>query len=208
MVKTKPERNQGGLTLIEVLVAMVVMAALGAGLLSLQYILGQNQLIVFENYLSVDEANANVASFIREVRMARHSENAAYPIEVAQDNQVVFYSDYDFDNETERVRYTLTDNRLEKGIIEPTGNPTSYPSTNEKVKLLSENVRNAENPAFYYYNENWPNDTTNNPLAESERLSDTRTIRIYLRLNPDPDEPNRDYILDSFSQIRMLKENL
>lgn len=197
-----------GSTLIELLVTMVILGILGAGLLSLQVILSQNQTLVFKNYLNIEEANSNVATFVKELRTARSGDNGSYPLDTVSDQEIVFYSDIDFDNETEKVRYTVAGSQLIKGVIKPVGYPVDYPSSQEKVKLLSENIRNIDTPAFYYYNGDWPQDTENNPLDISDRLSDTKAIRIYLRFNPKDNEPDKDYLLESSVQVRMLKDNL
>lgn len=204
----KAAKLGSGLTLIEILVATVILGLLGAGLLTLQFILGKNQTLVISNYLSVDEANSHMAAFIREIRSARSGDNASYPLEVVDDNEIVFYSDVDYDGATERVRYTLSGTQFSRGVVEPTGFPVTYPVGQEKVKELTNNIRNGVTPVFYYYNSDWPSDTINNPLVQNQRLSQTRTVRIYLRLNQKANDPDSDYILESSSQIRMLKENL
>lgn len=203
MIQTK-----NGFTLIEILIALVITGMMGAALLGLQFIISQNQIVAWQSYISVDEANTNVTSLVREVRTAKESDNGAYPLATADDQEIIFYSDYDFDGVTERIRYFLNGTQFSKGVIEPTGQPATYPSGSETVKLLSDNVRNGADPVFYYYNGDWPQDTLNNPLSTPANLSTIKLIRILLKLNTDPDDPNKDYILESYSQVRVLKENL
>ena len=202
------KKQRAGLTLIEILIVVVILGMLGAGLLTLQYILSKNQTLVIMNYLSIDEANSQISTFIREIRGARSGDNAAYALEVVNDDEIVFYSDIDYDGATDRVRYTLTSTQLIKGVTEPVGYPATYPPDQEKATVLSDNIRNGTTAAFYYYNGDWPEDVINNPLAQGQRLSQTKTVRIYLMLNQKADDSDRDYVLDSFGQIRMLKENL
>lgn len=201
-------KNSKGFTLIELLIVIVIMGILGVGVLSLQYILGQNQTLVLKNYLSVDEANKGVSQFSKEIRIIKSADNGAYPLANAGDFEIVFYSDIDFDSDTEKVRYYLDGTNLTKGVIEPVGHPATYPSASENIRVISENIRNADTPVFYYYNADWPQDALNNPLAAEDRLSDTRTIRIYLRLNTKAGESEKDYVLESYIQPRMLKDNL
>ena len=115
---------------------------------------------------------------------------------------------YDFDGQAEKVRYFLSGSDFSKGVIEPSGFPVSYPEAQEKVKVLSENVRNGNIPLFYYYNSDWPSDTSGNPLSTPASPSDVKLIKIFIRLNTSPGKPDKDYLLESNSQIRMLKENL
>lgn len=201
-------KNNSGLTLIEVLVAMALLSLIGLGILSLQYILGQNQVAIINSYKSTDEANLSVTGFVREIRSARASDNGAYPLEIVNDNEIVFYSDGDYDGITERLHYYLSGNNFIKGIIKPEGYPVLYPPNQEKITVLSENVRNAGVPIFYYYNEDWPDDIINNPLSQNSRLANTKMVRIYLRLNTQHNLPDKDYVLESFAQLRMLKGNL
>ncbi len=200
-------KNQRGFTLIEILVVAGITVVLAGGLLSLQYILGQTQVAILRNYTSVDQANANISTMVRELRNLQVADNGAYPLERALDSEIIFYSDYDFDGKAERVRYFLTGTELSKGVIEPTGFPATYPTSQEKVKVVAEDVRNAGVPIFYYYNGDWPDDTTNNPLDTPTRLSETKLMRVNLIINQTTDTKH-DFVLDSYVQLRALKQNL
>lgn len=202
-------QTEAGFTLIEGILVIVILAILGLGVLGLQYILSQNQAMVFKSYLSIEEANSSVNEFTRQLRTAQSGENGAYAIESAGQNEIVFYTDIDFDGVTERVRYYLNDMILYRGVTKPTTEPPiSYPQENEKVKELTNIVRNLSAPVFTYYNGDWPNDTVNNPLTLPTEISNIKTVGIYLRTNPVANQPEKDYILESYVNIRMLKENL
>lgn len=200
--------QSSGFTLIEMLIVIVLMVVIGGAILSLQYFVSQTQVVATRNYLDTDQANTSLFSLARELRTARPSENGAYSIESADDNELIFYSDLDFDSQAERLRYTLTGTNLERGVIEPMGQPATYPVANEKVKILSKNARNLTIPLFTYYNGDWPEDTQNNPLATPPNISDIKLIKITLRINTEENQPDKDYLLESFTQIRTLKENL
>lgn len=200
--------NKKGFTLIEILIVMVIVGILGIGIVSLQTILGETQISVWRNYISVNEANSNISTFVREIRNTRPGDNGAYSLERALDQEFTFYSDVDFDGDTERVRYYLSESNLVRGVIEPVGIPAAYPTENEKIKTVASSVANeAGEPIFYYYNGDWPADTTNNPLDTPTRLSDTKLMRVYLKINPNNQEGN-DFVLESYVQLRGLKENL
>jgi prepilin-type N-terminal cleavage/methylation domain-containing protein len=196
--------DEGGFTLIEVLVASAILVILASGFLGLQYIIGQNQVSVWRNYLSIEAANTAISSLTRELRDARQSDTGNYLLEIANDNEIVFYSDIDFDDKVERVHYTLTANVLTKGIIEPTNPPVSYPADQEKTKIVTDIARNLSVPLFSYYNSDWPGDTTNNPLSLASRISDTTQVKIYLRTNPVDVDAENDYILEGDVRLRMI----
>lgn len=209
--KNKLECNiqpEKGFTLVEILIALVITGMMGAALLGLQFIISQNQIVAWQSYISVDEANVNVTNLVREIRTAKEGDNGAYPFASANNQEIIFYSDYDFDGVTERIRYFLNGTQFSKGVIEPTGQPATYPSGSEIVKLLSGNVRNGTDPVFYYYNGDWPADTVNNPLSTPANLSEIKLVRVLLKLNTNPNDTKNDYVLESYSQVRVLKENL
>lgn len=199
--------KRNGFTLIEILVALAITGILSLGILSLVVIMTQNRLVVWRNFLSVEEANSNVSTLVREIRNLRPADSGSYPLEKAWDQEIVFYSDIDFDGQSEKVRYTLSGNQLTKGVVEPVGYPATYPPGNEKVKVVAENIRNGAAPIFYYYNGDWPQDTINNPLPTPSRLSETKLMKVHLELNTE-DSPDKNFSLESYVQLRMLKQNL
>lgn len=205
---TKKQKNQKGMTIIEILLTVAILGILGAGVLGLQYILSQNQTLVLRNYVSIDQANSNITSLTKELRMASEAEDASFALESLGDNEIIFYSDYDFDGQTERLRYFLDGSSFKRGVIEPTDPPATYPEDSEKIKILTRNVRNASEAVFTYYNGDWPQDTENNPLSIPVTLSDVKLVKIFLRLNPRSDQPDKDFSLESSASMRMLKENL
>lgn len=196
--------KSAGFTLIEVLVSSAILVILAAGFLGLQYIMSQNQVSAWNNYLAIEQANTAVSQLEKELRNAQQSEAGAYPLEIPNDQEIVFYSDVDYDGKTERVRYTLSGTSLEKGITEPEGEPATYPVVNEKVKTITDIVRNGSDPIFYYYNKDWPTDTTNNPLPLADRISDTTQVKVILVTNPKPTDTDFDYTLETDVKIRML----
>src|SRR3972149_5967786 len=125
----KKNRNlpQYGFTLIEVLVSAAILVILAAGFLGLQFIMSQNQVTAWRNYLAIEAANLSLSNLSRELRDARQRGPGGYPLEVPNDQEIIFYSDIDYNGDIERVRYTLSGTNLTKGVIEPVGEPATYP---------------------------------------------------------------------------------
>lgn len=198
-----------GFTIVEVSIAGLLMVTLGFGILGLQKILGDTQLLGFVNYTNIDEANFSLSQMAREMRTMRSGQNGAYAFISGTDNEIIFYSDIDFDDESERVRYWLDGTTLNKGVIEPEGFPATYPPENEIVKPLSENVEAGATPLFLYFNEDWPEDTVNNPLPTPVNIAEVRLVRISLDINVNPENAERSvYSLSTNVNLRMLKDNL
>lgn len=204
MVSVKNSHSSEGFTLIEILVSSAITVLLAAGFLGLQYLLSKNQVTAWANYKAIESSNASVSTLIRELRNATASENGAYALESLQDQSIIFYSDYDYDGQTERLRYTLSGTQLTKGIIEPVGDPAVYNPATEKQTVVSDIIRNGANPVFYYYNSDWPEDSINNPLPPAERIAHTIYIKVSLKSNPKANDTEFDYVLDSETRIRML----
>ncbi len=200
--------NKSGLSLIEILVSIAVSSILLIAIFDLQRSLADNQRTINFNSQAYNEANIAIQAISRELRNARPAATGAYPIQLANDNEIIFYANIDNDTATERIRYFLQDNKLNRGVINPTGTPATYSLSNEKITLVIDYIVNTGNPIFRYYNGNWPSDTTNNPLPAPARLLDTKLVTISLTINPRPDHTETAYYLESSSQIRNLKNNL
>lgn len=89
---------------------------------------------------------------------------------------------------------------FKKGVIEPVGFPPNYPLDQEKISILSSYVRNVP-PIFEYFDQN------GNKISDyPARLKDTKLMKVYLVVNVDPNRPPQDFELESFVQLRNLKE--
>jgi len=137
----------------------------------------------------------------------------------AADNLIVFtadatdkvngFCDWEEENHAMKALFELTwqeevsseEHRFKKGVTNPTGTPPQYVAENEEITVLSMYVRNAP-PIFQYFDENG-NEITELPA----RLIDTRLMKVYLVVNIDPNRAPSDFSLESYVQLRNLKEN-
>lgn len=202
-------RNTFGYSLFEIIVAMAIF------LIALTIISGfirrgyESNRFSLELLDAVNFAKKGIDAMAKEIREANYAENGDYPIVEAKDQSIIFYSDIDSDASVERVRYYLNGTDLMKGIIEPTATqPIQYPSGSESVALVTQYIRNNTSPIFYYYNGNYPADTTNNPLVTPANVNQIKLVRLFLKINIDPIKAPGDFNLEIFSQIRNLKNNL
>jgi hypothetical protein len=87
-----------------------------------------------------------------------------------------------------------------KGITDPVGFPIGYPDEQEKVIYLSSYVRNVP-PIFEYFDGNGAK-----ILEYPARLKDTKLMKVFLVVDTDPASDPPAFELESYVQLRNLKE--
>ncbi|NQU77769.1 hypothetical protein HQ544_03675 [Candidatus Falkowbacteria bacterium] len=201
-------KNNQGLGIIEIVLYVAIFSI--ATIIVMNFMVQGYKVYYFgqEQTDAIRFAGTGIKTMVREIREARPADNGSYPLELADDQLFIFFSDIDQDDKTERVRYFLDGTDFKKGIINPSENePITYDGPEETI-TLSKYVRNGADPIFYYYNGDWPADTTNNPLPAPARLIETKLMRVLLRINVFPERSPDDFELESSAQIRNLKTNL
>lgn len=201
-------KRQKGFTLIEMTMVGVISIVLLGAIYAIQQMAGENQNLILTHSNEVEIANSNMSSIVKEIRNAHYGDNGAFLIESANSQSLIFYSDINLDGTTEKIRYFLDGTTLKKGVIEPQGFPVTYPSNTESVTTVANNVRNGTLPLFYYYNKDWPTISAGNPMAVPADQDSITLVRVHLRVNDQPDDATSDFVLESFAQIRTVKENL
>lgn len=202
------KNTTSGFTIIEILAASGLMVALGFGILALQQLISTGQNSSLNSSIAISQANESASEFAREIRTARASDNGSYTLLLADSNEIIFYSDIDYDNHAEQVRYYLDGHEFKKEVTEPSGTPAQYLVQNAKTKTITEFVENNAIPIFTYFNSDWPEDTINNPLSTPASVLDIRLIYMQIHINPTPETERSNYILETYAQIRTLKDNL
>ncbi|MFH0818701.1 MAG: prepilin-type N-terminal cleavage/methylation domain-containing protein [Patescibacteria group bacterium] len=205
ILSSRPVNKTRGFTLIEVTLAVALTSILAV--IFYQFF---NQSLLMQSFISeqnqaVSEAQKGVDLFIKELREAAISDTGAFPTELADEQEIIFYSDIDADSYTEKVHYFIEDSSLKKGVTEPSGTPLSY-SGDENISVISANVVNQDNSVFSYYTADYPVSTT--PLTYPADVSAATLVKIHLEININPDRVPDTYILESFAQLRNLKSNL
>jgi len=123
-------------------------------------------------------------------------------------SRVNSFCDWEDPNHSMKARFKLTwtenlstgQSDLKKGVIDPVGLPVQYPSDQEKITILSSYVRNSP-PIFEYF------DKDGNKIESlPARLADTKLMKIFLVIDVNPDRSPSPFELESWVQIRNLKE--
>lgn len=154
---------------------------------------------------AVEDARIQLERISRAMREARPADTGAYALVDMQPQRIIFYSDVDADEVTERIRYELSGTDLVRGITEPSGTPLSYNVANEQVMAVARGIRNGVDPLFTYYSGDYPDDQT--PLSPLD-LTEVKYIQFRLLIDVNPDVPPEPIDLRSQVQLRNLKTNL
>ncbi|MFH1565087.1 MAG: hypothetical protein ABIC82_04540 [bacterium] len=191
----KKLKLRSGFTLIEFIAAFGIMAFI---------------IVMFNNYITnsyrtmhyVDESNQSVENakniiniMNQEIKEANRAKNGSYAINVAAGQEIIFYSDFDHDNEIEKIRYYLEGSFLKKDTTEAGALP--YYSGSAATVILSEYIESSS-VIFTYYDEN--NNIIINPSANINQI---KLVHIYLEIGRAP----INYVIETNVQIRNLKNN-
>ena len=197
------------MTLIEGLVAIAVMLIAMEGFTQFFVRSWNTNKFILEEGLASAAASRATNKIITKLRSVRQADNGDFPIESGSDFDLKVYIDIDDDGVTERVHYflDLATDQLKVGVTNPVGTtPVSYPAADDTVSILTDYVVNENaNPVFYYYNKNYPGDTVNNPLTTPINVEDVRLIRVHLLVNIDPVRAPNNINIESFADLRNLK---
>lgn len=207
-MKEKNQQYQQGFTLVELLAGMSLFTILIIVVIGIQTILSRGSNFSLSTALTIENANSALNNTISELKKATYADNGAFPIQQALDQTITFYANLDDDPDIEKVRYFLDGTDFKKGVIQPTGFPITYPAENESVKTVANYIRNGSDPIFFYYNDSWPQDKINNPLTTPPDLNQLTFVRVSVKVNSSPGQPDSEMLLESSAQIRKLKDNL
>lgn len=197
-------RNTKSFTLLETIVYIALFGLVFLALTNAIITFYQSNRYTLEQMNQLDSARKGVSALVTGIREATYSESGAYPIESAEANGMIFYADTDNDGTVERVRYFLSGNNFQKGVIVPTGSPAVYAPASETVATLAEYIRNAEQGVnmFAYY------DTNGALMAEPVTLVGVRYVKISVIVNVNPATMPNEFTLRSSATIRNIKSNL
>jgi type II secretory pathway pseudopilin PulG len=196
-----------GFTLLELIIAgflFSVIVALVAGF-SVYYF--KNYSFSFEEQQQVGQVGQAVTQIVREIRRARNGDNGSWPLIQTDDTTFIFYADVTSDGRADRIRYFMNGTTLQRGVIQPTAVPVTYPSVNETITTLATNI-STSSALFKYYNGDYPADQINNPLAANQRILNTRYVTVTLKMDVSQNFAADAYTMTGGADIRSMKTNL
>lgn len=208
MSKNKTTKYSRGMTLVEMIVAIgiAIMGVTGFSLL-FSYTWKSNSYTLEMGQTSM-AVSQGVNKMVGYIRSARQADNGAFPVKSANDNDFVVYSDYDRDDITERLHFYKSGTNILMGVTKPTNTmPRTYPSGDEQtITVASHIVNSSTQPIFYYYNNQYPGDTTHNPLVTPANVADIKLMKIHLRMNIVPNRDPDNIEMQTFVELRNLND--
>lgn len=194
-----------GLTLIEIILVMAISSIIIMALMRFMAAGYPLSRVVFLQASSTETARVQLKRLSKALRELRESDTGAYGLVAAEPQRIVFYSDIDSDDTTERVRYELVGTDLTRGIIKPSGEPLAYREEEEEVAVVAGRVQNGGAAVFTYYTGDYPADPM--PLSPADLMA-VKYIQFRLMIDADPDVDPLPIEVLSQVQLRNLKVNL
>jgi prepilin-type N-terminal cleavage/methylation domain-containing protein len=197
-----------GFTLIETLVAITILSLGTAAAVLLFTKMMQSKAYSLEMGRSSFIVSRSIGDLTQTLRRARQSDAGAHPIVSANKNDLVVYSDYDKDGVTERLHIYLSNGKVYMGIRRPSGTfPKTYAAGDEITNQIADHIVNTVNdPMFSYYNSDYPEDIINNPVATPANVSEIRLVKIFLKINIDPNRAPDNIQQETFVNFRNLND--
>lgn len=189
-----------GLTFVEMLVTIAIFALIMTGIMqSVLYFYRANTTAIEQSY-QLDSARRGIELMVRDLREATYGDNGAYPLASVASTSVVFYSDTDRDNETERIEYRVTGLTLMRTVTDPSGNPPQYTAVSATTSV-STYVRNSEEgvPIFTYYR------ADGTEVTSPSDITDIVSVTVDLIVNIRPLRAPQEFTLRSSATLRNLR---
>jgi prepilin-type N-terminal cleavage/methylation domain-containing protein len=197
-----------GFTLVETLVAIAILLIGTAATTMLFSKMMQSKAYSLEMGRSAFVVSRSVGDLTQYLRQTKQSDAGAYPIVSASDNDIVFYSNYNKDSKTERLHVYLSNNKVYMGVRSPSATfPVTYATGDESTTQLADHIVNTSSDhMFSYYNKDYPADTTHNPVATPANVSEIRLVKIFLKINIDPNRAPDNIQQETFVELRNLND--
>lgn len=197
-----------GFTLVETLVAITLLLIGTAATTLLFSKMIQNKSYSLEMGRSAFVVSRSVGDLTQYLRRVRQSDAGAYPIVSADDNNLIVYSDYNKDGKTERLHFYLSNNKVYMGVRSPSATfPVTYLAGDATTTEIADHIVNtSDDHMFSYYNKDYPADTVNNPVATPADVSEIRLVKIFLKINIDPNRAPDNIQQETFVELRNLND--
>jgi len=190
--------NARGFTIVELLVTITIFLTIG--IIGGNFIVTGFRATTFAGEQEEATTNARRAMEImtRHLRGTNNSEQGDYPLNAITGNNLVFFSDIEYDGKAEMVQYVRVGNSL-KMVTTPPG-PTNDYNMPSATTTLADYVNNPGLESIFTYYDNNRNITAD--------VDEIRLIKILLKINVTPERAPSDFVVETDVHLRNLKDNL
>ncbi len=203
-----------GVTFVETLISIGIFSVVMLGTTLFFVRMWEINSFTYEIGIASFVASRGVEDAIQNIRKARPAENGAFAIEYADEDEITFFMDYDYDGVVERIHYFLADERFQMGVREPdmTTVPITYADGDEKIIDAANYIVNEEGgyDVFEYYGDTSEifsyDDIDDAKLLYPIDTGEIKMIKILLFVNPDPLRKPNNVRIQSFVVIRNLTD--
>lgn len=199
--------NKNGFTIIELTVVISVSAILMLVVSNLlvSVFSGSNQSILALS--NIDQSTIVVKKFINEIRNATNGADGSFPLYLADNNQIIFYSNIPESQSPARIRYYFSNATLYRGVVMAQGSPLSYNLTSEVIRPVQKDVVNGSLPIFSYFDGNY--NGVGDSLIQPVNINNIKYIKMTLKiLKQNQVNSDATFSVSAGGVIRNLKNNL
>lgn len=201
------KKLNSGFTLIEVILSVAIFVIVGIGITALANSIFSHNRVTGTQSADADQARKASFKLMQELRNASSSNTGGHAVGEASNQQLTFYSNVDGGTDVERLRYYISNGKLYRGLLKPTGSPLTYNAANETSVVVQNNVVNGANPLFYYYNGNYTG--TEAALTQPVNITQVKLVKLDLQIDRNASRTgSQAYSVTSSGAIRSLKTNL
>jgi hypothetical protein len=157
---------------------------------------------------AVLEGRKVISVMVKELRSAMPSALGSYPIESTATSSVVFFTDVNGDDVSDRIRFFLdpATRSMMRGVILASGSPPAYTSAETFSTLVSDVANSTSTPIFEYYDGNYNGGTP--PLTHPINITDVRLIKLVVVVDEDVNRTPPPITMTSQAMLRNLKDNI
>jgi prepilin-type N-terminal cleavage/methylation domain-containing protein len=183
-IKKKLEK---GFSLIEIIITVAILTLITGTIGLFQSNIFSINSVINQNLNKQSIGRAFVKDFVFELRNATTSQTGDYPLVFAGTNTIIFYSNYDKENDIEKIHYVLDGLDFKKFVIKP-DEQNVYSDEN---KILVKEVANIElgdmespENIFEFYASSTNGSFDRISMSQPINLLEVRLIKIKLPTNP------------------------
>lgn len=199
--------DKRGFSIFEIVITLGLFILLSGSIVWILITSFRSNAVVWEQLRAQQEGRHALTTMVDILRAAETSSIGSFPIESAEDYELVLFANTNSDTLRERVRLFLTSTTLYQGVTAPTGTPFTYEGATEVQTILATDVVNIDegSPLFLYYDGTYTG--TEDPLVTPVDITEIRVVSVQLELESDPTKTPVPLHVQGSAQIRNLKEN-